>query len=441
MEQSMLATTLDAPTLHPAFGPEDKKTHVSKTNDMTAVKLIPGNIESTEETGARASRASIALQERFVCRLKSIPEETKAVIVWDDTYEGNMGCFGTLKAASGEKIAFVKLALSEDKVLKSIQQDPNVTTKKEQQEAQRLVKLAQKNFENEKQFFKTHSTQVPFIVNEISDQILDSYDPIVEYILNKEAAEYPVVLTEHIRQHWIIEELCQMDLFDRTFEKVSIDLIISYTHQLCIMLDFLENNQICHNDLKPANIVCINDQLKLIDFGKWLPIEPLTIHQNDHEDAVGSLIYAAPECLIAFFLREPWKCHKADVWSVGIIVLFLLGDANVISDKDFEQFQSTLDWHPHEQRPKRICTYLAKQVDSFREKLVDQITIQKTDLIQQDERANEVEIKNLNTQLRLLTFTKGLLKVEIDKRHSGQSALVDFKFNFIDKPIQKPLVA
>ena len=89
MNESMPVSTFGALTLHPASSSEqdkktsetDNKTHVSKTNNMTAVKLIPENIESTEETEARASRASIASKTRSVQALESTPAKTKAIIV------------------------------------------------------------------------------------------------------------------------------------------------------------------------------------------------------------------------------------------------------------------------------------------------------------------------------------------------------------------------
>ncbi len=341
-----------------------------------------------------------------------------------------MGCFGVLKNTSGQEIAFVKSALNKAAVLKTIQQDSPFS--KEEEKTQKTVKVAQKNFDNEKQFFKRHSIQVPFIVNEISDQILDSYDPIVEHILSKEAAEDQIVLKEHMRRHWIIEELGQLDLHDRTSEEMSVDLMVSYTHQLCIMLDFLDKNQICHHDFKPENILCINDQLKLIDFGRWLPIKNWTIHTDYKEDAVGTMLYAAPECLIAFFLEQPWQCHKAGVWSVGIIVLFIIGNSDVILDNSFDRFRDSLPLYGREDQPSVIRKYLASEIDSCKRDLINQIKREIRSL-KKNESANAVAIKNLTTKGKLLHFTQWLLDIDINERSSGQHALRYFECSFIDK--------
>ncbi len=436
MNESMPVSTSGALTLDPASSSEqDKNTPISKASDVKALTWIPEHTEFTEETEARASGASFASKTRSVQALEPTPKpkpKPKAIIVWDDNYRGAMGCFGVLKNTSGQKIAFVKSALTKEKALKRIQTYCCVSKKQEGKETKKLVKWAQRDFDNEKQFFKRHSTQVPFIVNEISDQILGLYDPILEYSLGKNAAEYPVVLTEHIRQHWIIEELGQVNLYDRISTEMSVDLMVSYIHQLCIMLDFLDQHQICHHDLKPANILCVNDQLKLIDFGRWLPIENWTVHTDYKEDAVGTLVYASPECLIAFFLEKPWQCHKADVWSVGIIVLFIVGYAKVISDDSFDRFSDSLPSYGREDQPGFIRDYLANEIDSFKRKIKKPIK-RKIHSLKKNEVANKVAIDNLTKKRRLLQFTKRLLDININMRSSGQQALGDFRCNFIDK--------
>jgi len=84
---------------------------------------------------------------------------------------------------------------------------------------------------------------------------------------------------------------------------------VKYLHQLGIV----------HRDLKPENIL-ISDrdsklQLKILDFGlsKIMSLTERTV------DGVGTIYYIAPEVL----LREPYN-YKADIWSLGIILYFVL---------------------------------------------------------------------------------------------------------------------
>ena len=347
----------------------------------------------------------------------TIPEEKIekiAKIKWNNDALGAIGYFGTLYDTDSKKIAFVKTALTKDQAFARVKSKPDLDKEKLSKAAEDLFFRSQKGMENEKRFFKQHPVQVPFKATEISDQILDSYDLIVDDSLSKEAASYPF---EHIRQCWIIEELGDTDLFIHAARGKNTRITVDYTYQLCRILDFLEKTNICHHDLKPENILCFGDQLKVIDFGNWLPIQQRTTHDNYSTEAVSTLNYAAPEGIIAAVLQTPWNCHKMDVWSVGFIVLFLLYNRDVF---EVYQVQSLIN-------DLGVCQYhlIVPRLNDLMTNAVSKLMHIITNGINEESKTHYQTHRE--TRLKLLAFTQGMLTVDINKRLSGQQTLTEFR--------------
>ena len=87
-----------------------------------------------------------------------------------------------------------------------------------------------------------------------------------------------------------------------------------------------------HRDLKPENIVLSKKEdiksLKIIDFGltKTLGYDEKT------NEALGTITYLAPEV----FTHKPYN-HKVDIWSIGIILYFLLSGSLPFDDEKLDE--------------------------------------------------------------------------------------------------------
>lgn len=89
--------------------------------------------------------------------------------------------------------------------------------------------------------------------------------------------------------------------------------VLSIGYQLAQALHILMMNGVCHNDLKPANIVIREGIIKIIDLG--------SARFNDREyvsSPIYTPIFAAPE------LIKGEACPKADMFSTGLVLYFLM---------------------------------------------------------------------------------------------------------------------
>lgn len=84
------------------------------------------------------------------------------------------------------------------------------------------------------------------------------------------------------------------------------------------MLQSLYNIGIVHRDIKAENILVneATNEIKLIDFGFSREVEPGELVKT----ATGSPLYSAPEILA----KEKYDPLKADIWSAGVLLFFLL---------------------------------------------------------------------------------------------------------------------
>src|SRR5215510_5415468 len=82
--------------------------------------------------------------------------------------------------------------------------------------------------------------------------------------------------------------------------------------QILQALKYLHRRGIVHHDLKPANILVSDSQLKVLDFGLALARQQ---EQNGARNTSGTLAYMAPEVLRGEPVREP-----TDLYAVGIIM-------------------------------------------------------------------------------------------------------------------------
>lgn len=122
--------------------------------------------------------------------------------------------------------------------------------------------------------------------------------------------------------YYIVTELVTGgELFDRIIskthynEKEARDLV----KVLLITVQYLHNCGIVHRDLKPENLLLCSDdndaELKVCDFGLAKRISDL----SDSEPTLGTPAYIAPE-----ILRGDKYGQEVDVWSMGVIIYFLI---------------------------------------------------------------------------------------------------------------------
>lgn len=102
------------------------------------------------------------------------------------------------------------------------------------------------------------------------------------------------------------------------------DEIRSIYEQLITSFNILRSMNILHRDIKPTNVLITDDfVLKIIDFN----IARLTINEVTHlTGAIGTLDFSAPEIRESFQKKVNIRSDKADVYSLGLTILFLVID-------------------------------------------------------------------------------------------------------------------
>jgi serine/threonine protein kinase len=89
-------------------------------------------------------------------------------------------------------------------------------------------------------------------------------------------------------------------------------------------LEYIHTKGYIHKDIKPENLLIIDNKLKICDFGFCAKDEP--------REYIGTRVYRAPECLLR--LTDIYS-SALDIWSVGVILLELLTN-KVMFDGDNE---------------------------------------------------------------------------------------------------------
>ena len=94
---------------------------------------------------------------------------------------------------------------------------------------------------------------------------------------------------------------------------IAIDRMANITSQLCAGLDAIHRSEILHRDLKPQNIILVeNDVVKITDFGV---ARPKNSNLTQHNEIIGSAEYMAPEIWTGAQLTP-----SVDLYAVGVIL-------------------------------------------------------------------------------------------------------------------------
>ncbi|KAG7377053.1 hypothetical protein PHYPSEUDO_012245 [Phytophthora pseudosyringae] len=157
-------------------------------------------------------------------------------------------------------------------------------------------------------------------LHRISSEIASLSDPAIRH-----PGILELVDVIHTRKHvYLVTERGGKDLFEffgahvDGLEEATIRPLVLHLAQA---VEVLHRNNYCHRDLKPENVLYAPEDthvVKLIDFG--LCTKAATEHDRALHDFCGSPGFFAPELL----LHDSYDGCKADVWSVGCILLELV---------------------------------------------------------------------------------------------------------------------
>ncbi|MFW5748120.1 MAG: serine/threonine-protein kinase PknK [Chloroflexota bacterium] len=103
-----------------------------------------------------------------------------------------------------------------------------------------------------------------------------------------------------------------------------IDLLM----QMLQALIYLHRRGIIHRDLKPDNVLVVDGQVKVLDFGLAVARE----HLNEDDEAAGTLAYMAPEVLLGGSTTE-----AADLYAVGVMAYELFAGRHPFENSTMSQ--------------------------------------------------------------------------------------------------------
>eukprot|EP01132_Coremiostelium_polycephalum_P005629 gene5629-7004_t len=122
---------------------------------------------------------------------------------------------------------------------------------------------------------------------------------------------------------YVVTEFATGELYQIMEEEkgvLPLGLIQSLCYQLVHALHYLHSNKVIHRDIKPQNILIgSGGQVKLCDFGFAKTISSTTVMLTSIK---GTPLYLAPEVV-----QELPYDHRADLWSLGVIIYELSAGA------------------------------------------------------------------------------------------------------------------
>ncbi|XP_065863189.1 CBL-interacting serine/threonine-protein kinase 7-like [Euphorbia lathyris] len=134
-----------------------------------------------------------------------------------------------------------------------------------------------------------------------------------------------------------------------------------YFQQLCSALQFCHQNGVAHRDVKPQNLLLDADgNLKVSDFGLSALAE--AHNWSVLQTACGTPAFTAPEVMA----RRGYDGGRADAWSCGVILFFLLS-----AKLPFDDSNMTLMYKKIQRREYQMPSPITKSAKSMINQLLD----------------------------------------------------------------------
>ena len=124
-------------------------------------------------------------------------------------------------------------------------------------------------------------------------------------------------------QHYIVMEYLKGKSIDQLLKsgmKSPLPILLKQMIQVCVALDFAHQSGVIHRDIKPDNIVLLEDgTVKVTDFG-IARIEGSELVKTKDETFMGTISYCSPEQFTEFSNVD----NRTDIFSLGVVLYQLV---------------------------------------------------------------------------------------------------------------------
>jgi len=112
----------------------------------------------------------------------------------------------------------------------------------------------------------------------------------------------------------LVFEYCEKDLYElmKSNKKMSETQIRAIMHQTLLGLSYMHKYGFFHRDMKPENLLLLNEVIKIADFGLAREIRSVP----PYTEYVSTRYYRAPECI----LKSTHYNSPIDIWAIGCIM-------------------------------------------------------------------------------------------------------------------------